>query len=150
MFAIEVHTVFHAGHQLRLLDGTLEPYHEHDWHVTVRIVARQLDDLETVLDFHAVEHALRGICASFNKKCLNEIAPFQTDTAGGGRGSNKNPSAERVAEHIAELLTPQIETLAAGTGGGAKSFRAWLAEVRITEAPGCLAFWIKDSQTPTT
>ncbi|MEI8198265.1 MAG: 6-carboxytetrahydropterin synthase [Phycisphaerae bacterium] len=140
MFAIEIQHVFHAGHQLRLVDGSLEPYHEHDWHVAVRVLARQLDELETVLDFHTVEQALQSICADYAGKRLNEVAPFQE------RG--RNPSAERVAERIAELLGPKIESLAAGETGGATRFRAWLAEVRVTEAAGCLAIWIGESQTP--
>lgn len=125
MFAIEVSGVFSAAHQLRLPGGGVEPLHGHDWRITARVEAEGLDALETVIDFHVLEGALQQICAAWNNRNLNEVEPFV---------AARNPSAERVAERIAELLRPAVT--AAGDQG-----RARLMEVRVTEAPGCVAIW---------
>jgi 6-pyruvoyltetrahydropterin/6-carboxytetrahydropterin synthase len=119
-FAIEVQAVFSAAHQLRLPDGTLEPLHGHDWHVTVTVESAVLDALETVMDFHALEIELQKIIGPWKNQHLNAIPPFDRAI---------NPSAERVAEQIALALQPHIVS------------PAQLTEVRITEAPGCAALW---------
>lgn len=127
MFAIEVTTTFQAEHALRLPGGGEEPRHAHDFHVAVQIEAEKLDALSTVVDFHLVERALEGIVAAWRGKCFNDIEPF---------ASTVNPSAERVAERIARLLLAPIETFEGDADRGLR-----LVEVRITEAPGCLAIY---------
>ncbi len=123
MFAIEVHAEFVASHQLRLGQGELEPRHEHTWRVTVHVGSRQLDPMDTVMDFHALERRLQTICGCWNNRNLNAIAPFDRTV---------NPSAERVAQRIAELLAPEIPP------------PAKLQSVAITEAPGCEAIYLLD------
>jgi 6-pyruvoyltetrahydropterin/6-carboxytetrahydropterin synthase len=121
MFAVEVNAEFCAAHQLRLpprLGGGVESLHGHNWRVTVRIEAAKLDDLETVVDFHGVERALREIVGAWNNRNLNDFPPFDAAV---------NPSAERIAEHIGKLLSENL-----GTN---------VAEVRLTEAPDCIAIW---------
>lgn len=121
MFAIDVSGEFCASHQLRLPMGGLEPLHGHNWRVRVRVGAPQLDGLETVMDFHVLEAALATIIGSFNNRHLNDIPPF--DAA-------YNPSAERVAQRIAELLAPHIAPTAR------------LIHVKISEAVGCRALFL--------
>lgn len=123
MFAIEVHTEFYASHQLRLPDGGIEPLHGHNWRVTARINSAQLDALETVMDFHAVEACLKKICALWNNRNFNDIRPFDKAI---------NPSAERIAQRIAELLAPEIPP------------PATLHSIAITEAPGCVAMYVPE------
>ena len=130
MFAIEVETVFHASHALRLPEGGTEPLHAHDFRVTVRVEARALDALQTVVDFHLVEKVLIGIVDPWRNCNLNEIPPFDKVV---------NPSAERLAERIGKLLLAPLESM---EGEGDRGLR--LTEVRITEAPGCLAVWIPE------
>ncbi len=120
MYAIEVQTEFLAAHQLRLLDGSLEPRHEHRWLVRARIESPQLDTLGTVMDFHVLEAQLRAIVAPWQGRRLNDLEPFATQM---------NPSAERVAEHIASVLAPQIHR------------PARLVCVRVTEASHCHAIF---------
>lgn len=124
MFAIEVESEFTATHQLRLGDGSLEARHGHVWRVTVRVEASGLDALGTVVDFHEVQEALGAVVKPWNNGHLNDVAPFDGAV---------NPSAERVAERIAELLGPRVAGMAA---------EARLVSVRVTEAPGCAAFWL--------
>ncbi len=123
MFAIEVRATFCATHQLRLPGGTLEPLHGHDWCVTARVVSRQLDAIETVMDFHDLERSLKEICAPWNHRHLNDISPFDR---------TMNPSAERVAQRLAEVLAPKIQP------------PAKLHSISITESPGCTAIYTLD------
>lgn len=120
MFAIEVQSQFYAAHQLRLPDGTTEPLHSHNWNVTVCAESAELDALETVMDFHQLEESLKQICEHWNNRNLNDIAPFNKAI---------NPSAERVAQRIAELLAPEVPA------------PAKLRSVSITEAPNCMAIY---------
>ena len=130
MYAIEVTTTFSATHQLRLPAGALEPLHGHDWQVTVRLAAARLDALETVADFHAIEGTLRAACAPMQNQHLNALEPFIDQW---------NPSAERVAEHLGRQL---LRLVAAFPDASLRQLR--LVEVRITEAPNCLAIWQPD------
>jgi 6-pyruvoyltetrahydropterin/6-carboxytetrahydropterin synthase len=118
MYAIEVTSVFAAAHQLKLPDGQLEPLHGHNWEVTVRIASPRLDAMDTVMDFHQLERTLESVVGGWRNRHLNEVPPFS-----GG----VNPSAERVAEVIATAVAPHVPA------------PAQVAEVRVTEAPGCVA-----------
>ncbi|HUO08767.1 MAG TPA: 6-carboxytetrahydropterin synthase [Phycisphaerae bacterium] len=127
MFAIEVQSTFSAAHALRLPDGRHEALHGHDFHVTVRIGADQLDALETVADFHDIHDALTVIVAPWRNRNLNDIEPFKTRV---------NPSAERIAEHIGIQLATAL-----ATADREHSRHLRLLEVRVTEAPQCVAIW---------
>jgi 6-pyruvoyl-tetrahydropterin synthase len=133
MFAIEVQRTFSAAHALRLPPGAgagIEPLHGHNFHVTVKITCATLDALETVIDFHPVEDALWGIVGAWNNGNLNDIEPFKTSV---------NPSAERIAEQIGVAMQRALVQIDP-EGIATRNLR--LAEVRLTEAPGCLAVWI--------
>jgi 6-pyruvoyltetrahydropterin/6-carboxytetrahydropterin synthase len=132
MFAIEVQRTFCAAHALRLSGGGLEPLHGHNFHVTVKLTCAQLDALETVTDFHPVENALAGIIDAWNNGNLNDIEPFKTTV---------NPSAERIAEQIGHAMRRALGKIDAD---GIQNRQLRLAEVRLTEAPNCLALWISD------
>jgi 6-pyruvoyltetrahydropterin/6-carboxytetrahydropterin synthase len=134
MFAIEVQSRFSAAHALRLPDGSTEPLHGHDFQVTVKIAADKLDDIGTVIDFHLIEQCLEDIVQPWRNRNLNEIAPFNKYT---------NPSAERIAEHIGYDINTGLKTFAFKNMAQLSAERnVRLVEVRITEAPGCLAIWI--------
>ncbi len=120
MFIIEVQGEFYAAHQLRLPDGSTEPLHSHHWKVSVCVKSSELDALETVMDFHQLEQILKRICNAWDNRNLNDIAPFDKAI---------NPSAERVAQRIAELLIPEVPA------------PAKLQSVSITEAPNCVAIY---------
>ena len=51
-FEITVVREFAAAHQIRLLDGSLEPLHGHNWRLSVTVAADKLDGIGTVMDFH--------------------------------------------------------------------------------------------------
>ena len=99
-----------------------EPVHGHDWQVQAVVQASQLDGDGLACDFHDLESLLAEILAPFQTADLNGADAFQ----------GLNPSAEVVARYIGERL-------ASGLPAQVK-----LAEVSVTEAPGCMATWIAD------
>ncbi len=117
MYEITVTKVFSAAHAIRLQDGSLEPVHGHDWSVQVTVAADQLDEIETVMDFHVLEKQIDGIIQGFNNRCLNEVEPFLDGAV--------NPTAERVAEWIGKQVARNLPK------------RVRLISSSVTEAPGC-------------
>jgi len=130
MFAIEVQSSFTATHALRLPNGDVEPLHEHNFQVTVKIAVDQLDDLETVADFHDIQAALNALLDHWRNKNLNDHEPFKTQV---------NPSAEQIAAYIGHGISQSLVVL---DKEGARNLR--LLEIRVTEAPNCLAIWSPD------
>ena len=94
-FEISVTRTFCASHQLRLYDGQLEPLHGHNWRITVTVAAPQLDAIGVVMDFHELERRLDGLISKLHNRHLNDTTAFR----------ELNPSAENVAQHVAEGLT---------------------------------------------
>jgi 6-pyruvoyltetrahydropterin/6-carboxytetrahydropterin synthase len=94
IFAITTTLVFHAGHQLRLYDGSWEELHEHDWKVKVTVSSDRLDSIGVVMDFHELERLLETVVAGWRGRRLNDMAEFSVE----------NPSAENVALHISQTL----------------------------------------------
>jgi 6-pyruvoyltetrahydropterin/6-carboxytetrahydropterin synthase len=116
MFALSIEAAFSAAHAIRIR-GEVEPLHGHDWRVTVTVGGEALDADGLLCDFHLVERELRAITERFHNRCLNETPPFD----------RMNPTAEQVARHIADSLTPRLPR---GVS---------VISVRVTEAPGCAA-----------
>jgi 6-pyruvoyltetrahydropterin/6-carboxytetrahydropterin synthase len=117
-FAIEIEHEFCAAHAI-VIAGTREPVHGHNWRVRVTLAGDRLDADGLLCDFHAAEAELRRIVGPFVNANLNQTPPFDTI----------NPTAERVAEHIATSMQRAM-----GPGVQVES-------VRVTEAPGCAAIW---------
>ncbi len=143
MFRIEVSGAFSAAHAI-LIAGRRETLHGHDWHVTAVIEGAELDEDGLLVDFHAVESALAGLCARFHNGNLNEIPPFD----------RVNPTAERVAEFLANELAQSLHASSVSPSGfeaqrvfGRKTSsgleigggRSRVVSVRVTEAVGCAA-----------
>jgi 6-pyruvoyltetrahydropterin/6-carboxytetrahydropterin synthase len=117
MFELTIQTTFNATHALVMYDGQPEPTHGHDWHVTAIVAAPKLDSHAMVMDFHELQSALRLITEPLHHTDLNAHPVI----------AKPNPSAERVAQYIAEQL---ISELPADVS---------LQSVSVTEAPGCIA-----------
>ena len=125
-FRLELTSVFSAAHAI-LIRGSREPLHGHDWRVTLTIEGSTLDADGLLVDFHAVEAALKAIIAPFHNRSLNETTPFNVT----------NPTAELVAKYIGGGIEAWLATDAAAAARGIR-----LAQVRITEAVGCAAVYI--------
>jgi 6-pyruvoyltetrahydropterin/6-carboxytetrahydropterin synthase len=119
MYHITVRQTFHASHALKLLDGTMEPIHHHDWHVQVTVGRSDLDVMETVMDFHVLESCLNEALAPWQDRHINEVEPFAAGQV--------NPTAERVAWWIAGQIAGKLPAAVK------------LVSVTVEEAPGCTA-----------
>ena len=111
-----------AAHRLRLADGSLEPPHGHDWHVTATFAGDGLDGVGLLVDFVAAEARLRAVVGRLHHTDLNECPAMR----------GLNPSAEHVARVIFELMAEDA------------TLRPHLHRVAVTEAPGCMATFIRD------
>lgn len=116
MYEVTISGWFAAAHQLRLLDGRMEPLHGHNWRVAATFAGAQLDEMGVLIDFTRVKPLLDAILAEAHDRNLNDLAAFR----------DLNPSAENVAAWIAQRL-------------GASEFGRLLAGVEVEEAPGCVA-----------
>jgi len=117
MFEVTLVGKFDAVHQLRLLDGSLEQLHAHEWHVRATWAGPELDAMDVLVDFVPLRQHLRRVLGTLEGQNLN-IVP--------GLGDG-NPSAERVAMYIARALAPAV-------GPGAR-----LSRVEVEEEAGCWA-----------
>lgn len=122
MYEATVEHTFCASHALKIPGGGLEPMHGHNWKVEVTVAARGLDGMDTVMDFHELELLLEKVTGPWNNRCLNEVEPFFSDDK-----LEVNPSAERVAERIAQFFARKLPE------------DVWVAAVTVSEAPGCRA-----------
>lgn len=116
-FEIAVACGFSASHQLRLSDGTLEPWHSHDWRVQVTVGSQKLDAMGLVMDFHELQKLLEQVIGAVRNRHLNDLPAF----------ASRNPSAENLALHVAESLR---------LPDGVK-----LLVVDVWETPDCRASW---------
>ncbi|MEX2670876.1 MAG: 6-carboxytetrahydropterin synthase [Phycisphaeraceae bacterium] len=117
MYELRIERVFRASHALRLYDGVMETPHLHAWRVLVHVQSADLDEIEVVMDFHALEQIVSDALAPLEGTHLNDVEAF----------AGMNPSAERVAERIYQLIAPPLPD------------RVKLTRVTVTEAPGCRA-----------
>ena len=117
MFEVTVSSWFSAAHQLRLLDGSIEPLHGHNWHVRVTCAGHRLDALGVLVDFTKLKPALDAVLAEMHDRNLNNLHAFR----------DRNPSAENVAVVIHERLQPVCPP------------GVVLSCVEVEEAPGCVA-----------
>ena len=122
MHQLTVSDTFNATHSLTLAEGHAEPVHGHDWRVTAVVRAPTLDAIDTVMDFHELERLLAGILAPLQHSHLNDQGAF----------AGLNPSAERVAMHVAGELAPALPS------------HVRLHRLDIEEAPGCVASYFPE------
>ena len=115
MYTVVVEGIFSAVHRLRLLDGTIEPTHGHDWHVRVYFSRAVLDEADMVIDFAQAQSSLQSVVAQLHHTDLNRHEAF----------SGRNPTAEVVAKHVFDRMVAK----------GLSTTR----RVEVTEAPGYVA-----------
>ncbi len=119
-YQLTIRSEFSAAHQLRLLDGSLEPLHGHNWPVEVIVEGEKLDGMGVLADFTVLEPKLRAITDQLHDTFLNDNAALQAD----------NPSTERVARHIAD-------SFAAALPAGVR-----IVSVRVWETRACAATYL--------
>jgi 6-pyruvoyltetrahydropterin/6-carboxytetrahydropterin synthase len=119
-FEITVETEFCAAHALTV-SGVVEPRHGHNFRVRAVVGGNSLDSDGLLCDFHTVGEILREIIEPFSNQDLNEIPPFD----------DVNPSAENLAQHIADKLAEELDESLAP--------HARVVSVQVSEATGCWA-----------
>lgn len=119
MYELSVNRDFAAAHAITIA-GKREETHGHNWHVTVVVAGDQLDHDGLLCDFHLIENIVHRVIERFHNHDLNRTPPFD----------RVNPTAENVAQHIAESVQKELP-------GNVR-----LARVNVTEAPGCAATFL--------
>ena len=108
---VHSHAAFEARHALTLYQGTAEEAHDHEWRVEVQVGAESLNEEGYALDFLDVHKILSEAVTPLDGSDLNTHPEI-------GRPS---PTAERVAEVLAEVLAPLYEAI----GGQLLSVSIW-------------------------
>ena len=90
-------SVFTASHALTLYLGEPEESHEHQWQVAIQVGTDELNAEGYALDFHQVHALLAEATAPLDGTDLNQHPVI----------GKPSPTAERVAEVLAEYLGPR-------------------------------------------
>lgn len=117
MFTVSVEMSFQAAHQLALPDGTNEQTHTHNWPVTAKVAAAELDNMGVVMDFHELRAQLQAIIAPLENSQLDKLDCFR----------QKNPSAENVAKYIYEKIKTKLPQAVS------------IKSIKVGEEQGCWA-----------
>ena len=110
-WVIHSRTTFNARHALTSYRGESEGSHSHLWEVAIRVGSDNLNDEGFALDFHEVHALLDAAVKPMRDSDLNRHPEIGHPT----------PSAERVAEVLAEDLGPEI----AAIGGELLTVSVW-------------------------
>ncbi|HQI00008.1 MAG TPA: 6-carboxytetrahydropterin synthase QueD [Deltaproteobacteria bacterium] len=99
MFKAKVVDSFSAAHRLREYQGDCERLHGHNYRIEVVVSSPSLDEQGIVMDFRELKKLLKGVLHELDHQYLNDLAPF----------NERNPSAENIAKHLFETLSPLIK-----------------------------------------
>ncbi|MEE1167172.1 MAG: 6-carboxytetrahydropterin synthase QueD [Treponema sp.] len=99
MFEVRVTADFAAAHFLQDYNGKCENLHGHNYKVYAHVKGNQLNEGGMLLDFTFLKKSLRKVCASMDHTNLNENPFFK-----------QNPSAERIALYIYQLIILDLES----------------------------------------
>ena len=125
MYEIRVEADFAAAHFLKDYNGKCEKLHGHNYKVFAHVAGNELDAGGMLVDFGELKGALRLVCKELDHTNLNDMPKFL-----------QNPSAERIAKHIADELQERLPEL--------KSGRAKLIAVDVFETDTSRARYIPD------
>jgi len=115
--------VFSAAHQIRLHPGKCERLHGHNWRVRVHARSSELNRLGMVVDFADLQRIVADLCARFDHRNVNEVAPFD--------------EVNTTAENLARFFYVEANRRLDGTEGG----RVRVSKVEVWENEGSLAVY---------
>ena len=104
MYEVTIKKSFSAAHVLKEIGGKCEDLHGHNFLVEVSVAGDALNGEDLLIDFRDLKKWINEILDHLDHKYLNEIEFFK----------DINPSSERVAKFIYDLLTKRIQTLNVG------------------------------------
>lgn len=119
MYELSVEQTFTASHAITIA-GEAEQVHEHDWKALVVVQGDQLDGDGLLVDFHLIQAQLARVIEPFIGKDIGDAEPF----------SRSNPTAELIAQHIAEQISGYLPSAVK------------IKSVSVTEAPNCVATYL--------
>ena len=99
MFEVTVEQTFAAGHALRHYKGKCENVHGHNYRVQVTAEGDQLNSIGLLVDFVELKRAMMQVIDRLDHANINDLPPFD----------RLNPTAEHIAQHIAETVGGQID-----------------------------------------
>lgn len=117
---------FSAAHQIRMHGGKCERIHGHNWRVRIYARAKQLNAIGMVIDFTDLQRITSGICARFDHRHINEVAPFD----------QLNTTAENLARFFYEEANQEIAK--------AEGDRVRVSKVEIWESEASLAVYYEE------
>ncbi|HEY7724429.1 MAG TPA: 6-carboxytetrahydropterin synthase QueD [Anaeromyxobacteraceae bacterium] len=121
VYAVAKEFVFSAAHQIRMHGGKCERLHGHNWRIRVHARASQLDRIGMVVDFADLQRLVAEVCARFDHRNVNEVAPFD----------EVNTTAENLARFVHDEVNRGLQVSEGG--------RVRVALVEVWENEGSLA-----------
>jgi 6-pyruvoyltetrahydropterin/6-carboxytetrahydropterin synthase len=123
VYEISKDFLFSAAHQIRFHPGKCERLHGHNWRVRIHARASTLNRLGMVIDFADLQRVVAEVCARFDHRNVNEVAPFD----------ELNTTAENLARFFYEEAGRRIGEMEAG--------RVLVSRVEVWENEGSLAVY---------
>jgi 6-pyruvoyltetrahydropterin/6-carboxytetrahydropterin synthase len=123
VYEVSKEFLFSAAHQIRMHGGKCERLHGHNWRIRVHARASRLNAIGMVVDFADLQAIVAELCARFDHRNVNEVAPF----------TEVNTTAENLARFFHQEAN---QRLAAAEGG-----RVTVSRVEVWENEGSLAVY---------
>jgi 6-pyruvoyltetrahydropterin/6-carboxytetrahydropterin synthase len=123
MYEVTIIKSFSAAHLLAQIGGKCEELHGHNFKVEVTVAAPDLNESGLMIDFRDVKKWLDSILEDLDHRTLNDLPEF----------TDKNPSAENVAQYIARRLEPLVQQA-----------QVKVARVKIWESENAAVTYIPD------
>jgi 6-pyruvoyltetrahydropterin/6-carboxytetrahydropterin synthase len=123
VYEISKDFLFSAAHQIRFHPGKCERLHGHNWRVRIHARAATLNALGMVIDFADLQRVVADVCARFDHRNVNEVAPFD----------EVNTTAENLARFFFAEAGRRIGEMEAG--------RVAVSKVEVWENEGSLAVY---------
>ena len=123
MYYSAITATFSSAHALRNYCGKCERLHGHNWRVRIHARASTLNRLGMVIDFADLQRVVAEVCARFDHRNVNEVAPFD----------ELNTTAENLARFFYEEAGRRI--------GEMESGRVLVSRVEVWENEGSLAVY---------
>jgi len=123
VYEISKDFVFSAAHQIRMHGGKCERLHGHNWRIRVHARASALNRIGMVIDFADLQRIVAELCARFDHRNINEVAPF----------TEVNTTAENLARFFYVEANRQLSAMEGG--------RVSVSRVDVWENEGSLAVY---------
>ena len=118
MYELEITRHFSGAHRLDGYPGDCRKLHGHNWLVTVRLTAAELDEIGIALDFKILKRELDAVIGRFDHAYLNDLPEF----------ADCNPTSENLARVLYLDLKKRLDDP-----------RVHVAKVSVAESPGSSA-----------